>query len=404
MRNVLFVFAAVLATAHAAPADPFEVALWRGETAVVRVPDYTELGEAPEGISVRVGVMKPVKYLTHVYRLQRSECFDRVEWGAKEIDGPRVAEITAPMEAKPGLYRWGLMDIRIVDRVFPPAKAWKYYLDLWQHPWASARLAKAEPFSDAHYAAMRPVWELLASAGQKTLTVTLVDRPWNHQCRDAYGSLIGRMKNADGSWSFDYSLFDRYVRFGRECGLGPHIACYTMCPWGNVVRWKNARGEIESAVAAPGTKEFEDFWGDFIVDFAAHLKKEGWFSDAYIAMDERDPKDVTAIATFILKRAPGMKIAMAGNRKPSEFADIAIDSYSQYIGHITPEFLAEIADRRAKGFVTTYYVCCGPEFPNTFLCSMPDESFWIGVYPGMVGLDGFLRWAWNSWGEDPMRD
>ena len=22
----------------------------------------------------------------------------------------------------------------------------------------------------------------------------------------------------------------------------------------------------------------------------------------------------------------------------------------------------------------------------------------------MAGLDGFLRWAWNSWGEDPMND
>ena len=82
---------------------------------------------------------------------------------------------------------------------------------------------------------MRPVWELLASAGQKTLTVTLLDRPWNHQCRDAYGSMIGRTKKDDGSWVFDYSIFDEYVTFGRSCGLGPHIACYTMCPWGNRV-------------------------------------------------------------------------------------------------------------------------------------------------------------------------
>ena len=35
---------------------------------------------------------------------------------------------------------------------------------------------------------------------------------------------------------------------------------------------------------------------------------------------------------------------------------------------------------------------------------MPAENFWVGVYPGMVGLDGFLRWAWNSWPEDPVKD
>ena len=98
-----------------AAADPFEVALWRGETAMVRVPDYTELGDAPAGIGVKVGVLKPVKYLTHVYRLQRSECFDRVEWNSKNVDGPRVAEVSVPADAKPGMYACGLMDIRVVD-------------------------------------------------------------------------------------------------------------------------------------------------------------------------------------------------------------------------------------------------------------------------------------------------
>jgi hypothetical protein len=32
------------------------------------------------------------------------------------------------------------------------------------------------------------------------------------------------------------------------------------------------------------------------------------------------------------------------------------------------------------------------------------EAFWLGVYPAMCGLDGFLRWAWNSWPQDPVKD
>ena len=383
-------------------ADSHEVAAWRGETLMTMVPDYTELGAAPAGISVRRGVLRPVKYRTTPASLQLSECYDRVEW---DVEGaPCIAEITVPRDAKPGVYKWGLMDIRVVDRELPPAKEWKYYLDLWQHPWAVARMAKAKPFSDAHYAAMRPVWKLLASAGQKTLTVTLLDLPWNHQCRDGYGTMIGRTKKDDGTWTFDYSLFDEYVAFGRSCGLGPHIACYTMCPWGNRVTWRNEKGETQSVVAPPGSKDFEEFWGAFLVDFAAHLKAKGWFADTYISMDERAPKDVKIIAEFIQARAPGMKIAMAGNRKPSDFDGITIDSYSQYLGHMTPDFLAEVSARQAKGFVTTYYVCCSPAYPNNFLSSMPAENFWIGVYPGLAGLDGFLRWAWNSWPEDPAKD
>ena len=400
MNRLSMVLAA--AFAFAAVADEFEVSAWRGETLALLVPDYTELGAAPAGLKVRRGVLRSVNYRPDSKKLHLSECYDRVEWG---VDGcPCVAEISVPRNAKPGLYKWGLMDIRVIDRELPPAKEWKYYLDLWQHPWAVARIAGVAPFSKAHYEAMRPLWELLATAGQKTLTVTLVDRPWNHQCRDAYGSMIGRVKGDDGKWTFDYSLFDKYVEFGRSCGLGPHIACYTMCPWGYRVSWNDAHGEPHVVAAPPGSPEFADFWGDFLGDFAAHLKAKGWFADTYISMDERSPEDVKKIADFIQAHAPGMKIAMAGNRKPSEFAGITIDSYSQYLKFITSDFLAEMPSRRAAGYVTTFYVCCGPDRPNNMFMSEMAENFWIGVYPAMVGLDGFLRWAWNSWPEDPLKD
>lgn len=406
--NKMMTLAAVAAAGLCAVADPFEVRVWRGETTVVRVPDFTELGAVPEGLDIRFGVLKPVRYLKHPYDLEIRQRFDRVEWGSAKIDGPRVAEIHAPADAKPGVYACGMMDVRVIDRVLPEPKDWKYYLDLWQHPWASARVAGAKPFTRAHYQAMRPVWELLATAGQKAITTTLVDWPWNHQCRDAYGSMIGRQKvkvEGEGEqWRFDYSIFDEYVEFAKSCGLGPDIACYTMCPWGFGVDWKNEKGETVRGTAKPGTPEFADYWGDFLVDFAAHLKAKGWFEHTYIAMDERPPKDVKAIADFIQKCAPGMKISLAGNRKPSEFVGITIDNYCQYVGHMTDDFLAEVRDRQAKGYITTYYVCCGPEFPNSFLTSWPEESFWLGAYPAMAGLDGFLRWAWNSWGEDPMND
>ena len=29
--------------------------------------------------------------------------------------------------------------------------------------------------------------------------------------------------------------------------------------------------------------------------------------------------------------------------------------------------------------------------------SSPDEGYWLGLYPAVAGLDGFLRWAYNSW-------
>ena len=410
----------VAAIGAGAFARTFEVTAWRGETVGAVVPDFVEFGDTPTEIGVRFGVLRSVSYAPHANSLQRLTCMDRVEWAgeptwldrllgrdpsaAYKVGCPRVVEVSVPADAKPGVYNCGMMAVRVVDRVLPPAKDWKFFFDLWQHPWAVSRYFDVKPFSAAHYAAMRPVYETLASAGQKTLTVTLLPEAWDHQCRDAYGTMIGRVKKADGSWEFDYTVFDEYVEFGRSCGLGPDIACYTMCPWGYVVRWNDEAGNLHQAVAKPGTSVFEDYWGAFLVDFAKHLREKGWFEDAYLAMDERSIEDVKAIGGFIRKLEPGFKVAMAGNHLPSAYGT-KIDNFCMILGkEISADYLREAAERRAEGMKTTYYVCCGPRYPNTFMSSGPGEAFWLGAYPSMCGLDGFLRWAWNSWPQDPVVD
>ena len=401
--KTLVVAAVAVAGAFALQARTFEVTAWRGETVAARVPDFAELGKAPDGIKVRFGVLESVKYAPTVESLQRLEVYDRVEWNSDD-DGPRVVEVSVPADAKPGVYSCGMMNIRVVDRVLPPAKEWKYFLDLWQHPWAVSRYHDVKPFSKKHYAKMRPVYELLASAGQKTITTTILPEAWDHQCYDAYGTMIGRVKREDGTWQFDYSVFDEYVEFCRGCGLGPAICCYTLCPWGYVVRWQNAKGETESCVAKPGTKEFEDYWGVFLQAFATHLKQKGWFEQTYISMDERSIEDVKLIGEFVQKHAPGLRISMAGNQLPSQYG-VTIDDFCMILSDkINADYLKEAAERRAKGMVTTYYVCCWPLYPNTFMSSGPGEAFWLGAYPAMIGLDGFLRWAWNSWPKDPKED
>ena len=401
--KTLVVAAVAVAGAFALQARTFELTAWRGETVAARVPDFAELGKAPDGIKVRFGVLKSVKYAPTVESLQRLEVYDRVKWNSND-DGPRVVEVSVPADAKPGVYSCGMMNIRVVDRVLPPAKEWKYFLDLWQHPWAVSRYHDVKPFSKKHYAKMRPVYELLASAGQKTITTTILPEAWDHQCYDAYGTMIGRVKREDGTWQFDYSVFDEYVEFCRGCGLGPAICCYTLCPWGYVVRWQNAKGETESCVAKPGTKEFEDYWGVFLQAFATHLKQKGWFEQTYISMDERSIEDVKLIGEFVQKHAPGLRISMAGNQLPSQYG-VTIDDFCMILSDkINADYLKEAAERRAKGMVTTYYVCCWPLYPNTFMSSGPGEAFWLGAYPAMIGLDGFLRWAWNSWPKDPKED
>lgn len=406
----------------------FSISLWKGETysfrqrvtnpgaawdsAQIRIvsPSWTNV---PAGFVAKAGVLESVKTSEYPGSADYLLRPDVVKWhGSCSLRGKEssvvVGQLTASSEIAAGEYvmffNGEKVMVRVVDRTLPPVAERRYFLDLWQHPWAVARYFGVAPFSEEHYARMRPLWTELAQAGQRTITTTILDKPWNHQCQDAYGTMIRRIKHDDGSWTFDYTLFDDYVAFCRSCGLGPDICCYTMVPWGDRVNWENESGETVYATVIAGTIEYEEYWGAFLADFTQHLAEKGWLNNTYISMDER-PAAVMAKAVSVIRTyGKGLKISTAGNSKPSDFKGIVIENYCQYVEHITSEFLAEAETRRAEGMRTTYYVCCGPDYPNTFLVSDPDESFWVGVYPAFVGLDGFLRWAYNSWPLDPYQD
>lgn len=326
--------------------------------------------------------------------------------------------VTVPPRTKPGLYRGALsvtgqgrrevvfpLELEVLEARLPDPEKWEFFLDLWQHPWAVARYHGVKPFSKAHYGLLEPIYRELAGAGQKALTVTIIDLPWNQQNFDAYHTMIPRVKNHDGSWSFDYALFDAYVAFGRRCGIGPQIHCYTMAPWGDRVSYTDgASGDKIWLTLKPGTPEHDAYWGPFLQDFERHLRRKGWADDTYIAMDERGPEDTRATADCVKKHAPRLKIAMPGNQPPSHFKGIELANYCQFIAHIDEAFLQEAAERRAQGMVTTYYVCCGPRRPNTFTFSPTAEQVWLGYYAAANGLDGFLRWAFVNWPREPLFD
>jgi len=387
-------------------AAAMNVTLWRGETVGLRLKEYVRAeGPAPAGLSVRVGTLKESKYEVRPRGRVLGTCYDRIDFGQGAGGvGEKFAEFSAARDMQPGTYAVGDVEVTVLERTLPEPAKWDYYLDLWQHPWAFARLAGAEPFSYRHYDYMRPIYRMFARCGMKSITVTLVDQPWNHQCYDAYGTMIRHVRKADGTWRFDYSVFDRFVGFAKTQGLGPDIACYTLCPWGLVLRWEDEQGKSYAERAEIGSAFFKDYWGPFLEDFAKHLKEKGWFQDAIIAMDERSPEQMKIIADFVRTHAPGLRVQLAGNRPPSAFEGVDIDLYSQYLVDITPKFLEEAKARRAAGKRTTFYVCCGPERPNTFVDSDPDEAFWIGFAPAPLGLDGFLRWAINSWPENPAKN
>ena len=322
------------------------------------------------------------------------------------VDIPRDAatgHYTSQIDVKgKGVDETLTLHLNVTERTLPAPSEWAYHLDLWQHPAAVARVEGVPVWSDEHFERMRPTMQQLADAGQKVITATLNKEPWNNQCYDAYADMIVWTRLADGTWEYDFTVFDRWVEFMLELGIGKYINCYSMLPWNNMLHYKDAvTGEFVDVKADPGTPAFREMWSPFLPAFADHLRRKGWLGITNIAMDERSP-EVMAEATALLKAvAPELGIALADNHKIFKQYPYIKDMCASIFGPIEQ---ADIAQRRSEGLTTTFYVCCSSGFPNTYTSSAPAEATYLSWYAAAEDYDGFLRWAYNSWVEDPIRD
>ncbi|HYH55585.1 MAG TPA: DUF4091 domain-containing protein, partial [Anseongella sp.] len=141
-------------------------------------------------------------------------------------------------------------------------------------------------------------------------------------------------------------------------------------------------------------------WKVFLDDLRTHLNEKGWFEKTYLGVNE-NPLDYTLAAVKVINdHSPDWKITYAGNWH-SEL-DGLLDDYSFLYGH--EPGMEEVKARSERGFTSTYYVCCNPAKPNNFLFSPPAEGRWMSWYASAYGYDGFLRWAYDAWPADPMRD
>ncbi len=328
---------------------------------------------------------------------------------------PLWISLAIPTDAAPGSYETTIevsadgeptqefkLKLEVQGHLLPAPADWDFHLDLWQHPAAVARTQNLEMWSDAHFEALRENMKPLADAGQKVITATVNKDPWNNQCFDPYADMITWTKHQDGSWSYDYKVFDRWVELMLDLGVNKMINCYSVVPWNNELHYVDeATNEYITIQAIPGTELFNEVWGHFFADFKKHLTQKNWLTIANVAMDERSPAEMEATIEMLQREAPEMGISFADNQKSYKkfpfIKDISLAAGAPYD-------LEDIVDRQERGMVTTYYVCCSDAFPNVFTFSDPAEAVYIGWYALAGGFDGFLRWAYNSWVENPLTD
>jgi hypothetical protein len=94
------------------------------------------------------------------------------------------------------------------------------------------------------------------------------------------------------------------------------------------------------------------------------------------------------------------KISLAGKYHP----EIQRDIFDYAVASNQVIDTSALDKRYRSGFTTTFYTSCFEGYPNTFTFSPTAESAWMGWHAANKGYDGYLRWAYNCWPENPLQD
>ena len=337
---------------------------------------------------------------------------DRFDLPGKTVR-PVWLSINIPGNADPGTYSGVIrmqsengnadlkIKIRVQDETLPKPHDWKFRLDLWQNPWVIADYYHVKPWSEEHKALLKKHLQLYAEAGGTFITTYGVHSPWGDNEYSLEGGMIEWIKQKNGTWKFDYSIFDQYVELAMSVGIDEAITIYTPIPWGERFRYLDEKtGNYVYERWQPTSDTFRMNWNAFLTDLKNHLEKKGWFNKTYLGVNENAMEQTLSAIKVIKAHSQKWRITYAGDWHTE--LDSLLNDYSAVYGK-EPN-VNEVDKRSAHSRTSTFYICCTPPKPNTFIFSPPIEGRWLGWYTYAHHYDGFLRWAYDAWPADPLRD
>ena len=164
---------------------------------------------------------------------------------------------------------------------------WKHRLDLWQNPWVVAWKINVKPWSEEHKILLKKHLKLYADAGGKYITTYAVHSPWADNSYMIEGGMIEWIKRKDGSWKFDYNIFDQYVQLAMSVGIDKAITFIHLCHGdsGSVI-WMKQPEIICMNHGRRTPKNLKTIWNVFLTDLKKHLEQKGWFEKTYIGINE----------------------------------------------------------------------------------------------------------------------
>ena len=319
----------------------------------------------------------------------------------RDIEAGEYTTALEVVDANGNVVKSLALTINVNSHSLPTVAEQKFHLDFWQQPYAISRYYGVERWSEEHYEALRPYLAALGRAGQRVVSAILFYEPWGEQTHDLFDPMVQTTKKNDGTWEYDYTVFDRYVELCAEYGITKQINCFSMLPWDMSFRYfDEASGSYKTLSTTYSSTEYRELWTAFLTAFKAHLQQKGWFEKTVIAVDERG--EAAMLKAHEIANALGFKMALAGNYHGS-LCDILHDKCVQ-LGQEHYFTAAQLAGRKSKNRVTTFYTSCANSEPNIYTNSLPAEAAYLPIYAAKMNLDGYLHWAWCNWDEHPLTD
>jgi len=314
--------------------------------------------------------------------------------------------------AIPGVYK-GILELKSAEEVVSSPFSIRVHKTrlaasptLSTHYWLSPDpkdLTSGQPpewWSEEHWRLLENAGRTLREYGQDTLWTPLIN--YEHP-------LITTTRKRDGSYTFDFSRFDRwmemFLKLGFERMAGQQIVSL---PGGRgIAVIDETSGKTEWLF---GGAEQQKAWIDLIPVFFdslyQHLQEKGW-ADEYIQHLYDEPRDFEKYKTLselLRKHMPGVRSidAVRTNPEYSPFVDMQVFD----IFMIYPHAQRLVAERKSQGQESWLYHCCSPypPYPNRHLDERLSDS---RLYPWLCYLlnaDGYLYWAANMYrGADPYK-
>ena len=226
--------------------------------------------------------------------------------------------VRVPAGAGPGVYEGkvtiaaeGLapisvpLRVSVCDWVMPDPKDFRVHNLAWHSAEAVAAHYEVTLWSDRHFELMGQSHALMAEAGSRQVYAAL----GADTCAQSQG-LIRWIKQPDGSYKYDFTVFDKYLDMvAKSIGkpLPLRLDCWHGGGWasegsGKVSQLDPATGKIENIPQPePGTEASVTFWKPVFDEVLKKVKARGWL-------------DETALGYYIFHGGPLENVATLAER------------------------------------------------------------------------------------------